>query len=299
MYVILGASGNTGRVAAQNLLARNQKVRAVGRSAEHLQPLAAKGAEVFTADLTDTAALAKAFAGADSAYVMLPPDVSSPDFRAFQERISDSIVAAVEKNRLSHIVSLSSVGADKASGTGPVVGLHNFESKLNQTSVKNILHVRAGYFMENTLAQVGAIRMAGAGMGPLRPDLKVPMIATRDIGAFVADTLVERKFQGRQSPELLGQRDLDYTESTAIIGKAIGKADLRYVQAPNDQVRAAMIQTGMSPSLVDLILEMAGALNSGFMRALEPRSARNTTPTSHEAFVQDTFLPAYNQQADA
>jgi hypothetical protein len=49
----------------------------------------------------------------------------------------------------------------------------------------------------------------------------------------------------------------------------------------------------MSRSIADLIIEMAGALNSGHMEALEPRSARNTTPTSYETFVQQSFLPRF------
>jgi uncharacterized protein YbjT (DUF2867 family) len=49
MFVVLGASGHTGAVVAKNLIAGGQKVRVVGRSAEHLQSLA-RGAEAFTAD---------------------------------------------------------------------------------------------------------------------------------------------------------------------------------------------------------------------------------------------------------
>jgi hypothetical protein len=45
---------------------------------------------------------------------------------------------------------------------------------------------------------------------------------------------------------LQGQRDLDYVEATTIIGRAIGKPDLGYIQAPDNQVRAAMVQMGMS-----------------------------------------------------
>ena len=33
------------------------------------------------------------------------------------------------------------------------------------------------------------------------------------------------------------------------------------------------------------------------MKALEPRSERNTTPTTFETFVQEVFSPAYNGQA--
>src|SRR5580700_8209136 len=299
MYVVLGASGNTGHIVAQNLLARQQKVRVVGRNAAHLQSHAAQGAEIFIGDVTDAAAVTKAFNHADSAYVMIPPNVTSNDPLGYAERVSDAIAAAVKNTGIKNVVSLSSVGADKNKGTGPVVGLHNLEQKLNLIDSANVLHLRAGYFMENTMGQVGAIRMAGAVISPIRPDLKLSMIASRDIGAFAADALLRLAFRGKQTHELLGQRDLDYTEMAAIIGKAIGKPDLKYVNPPDDQIRAAMVQMGMSDQFVSLILEMAGSLNSGYMRALEPRTSRNTTPTEYETFVAESLVPAYRQQAAA
>jgi uncharacterized protein YbjT (DUF2867 family) len=299
MHVILGASGNTGHVVAKTLLGRGQKVRAVGRNATHLQTLAANGAEIFIADLTDASALTKAFRGADSAYVMVPPNPSSTDYRALQDRTSDAIAAALQNAGVKHIVSLSSFGADKPSGTGPVVGLHNLEQKLNQIEAANVLHLRAGYFMENTLPQARVIRMMRSAVGPVRPDLTLPMIATRDIGAAAADALSELVFRGKQTQELHGQRDLNYIEAATIIGNAIGNPKLGYVQAPDDQIRAAFVQMGMSDNVAGLILEMSAALNSGHMRTLEPRTPRNTTPTPYETFVAQSFVPAYQQQQAA
>ena len=106
MYVVLGASGNTGHVVAKTLLSRGQKVRVVGRSAERLQSLAAEGAEIFVGDATDGPALARAFQGAEGAYVMLPPDLTTNNFRAFQDRVSDAIVAAVQNTGVKNVVSL-------------------------------------------------------------------------------------------------------------------------------------------------------------------------------------------------
>ncbi len=299
MYVVLGASGNTGQVVAKNLLARQQKVRVVGRNSTHLQPLAAQGAEIFVGDVTDPSALTKAFHGADSAYVMIPPNPTSNDPLAYADRASDAIAAAIKSSGVKNVVSLSSLGADKTDRTGPVLGVHYLEQKLNQIDGASILHLRAGYFMENTLPQVHTIRVTGSVIGPLRPDLKLPMIATRDIGAAAADALLNLGFHGKQTRELLGERDLDYTEIAAIIGNAINKPKLGYVHAPDDQVRSAMVQMGMSEQFVGLLLEMCASLNSGYMRALEPRTPRNTTPTSFETFVAESFVPAYQQQAAA
>ena len=299
MYVVLGASGNTGHVVANNLLAGGQKVRVVGRNAAHLQPLAAKGAETFVADVTDAGALAKAFDQADSAYVMIPPNPASTDPQGYSNRVSDAIAAAVQNAGTKNVVALSSIGADKASGTGPVVGLYNLEQKLNQVIGANVLYLRAGYFMENTLPQVNAIRMMGSIATPLRPDLKISMIATRDIGNAAAEALLHPTVRGKQTRELLGTRDLTYTEVAAIIGQAIGKPDLKYVQAPEEQFRAVLVQMGMSEQFARLLVEMIGALNSGYMRSLEPRTSQNTTPTAYETFVADTFAPAYQHQAAA
>jgi uncharacterized protein YbjT (DUF2867 family) len=299
MYVVLGASGNTGNVVAKTLLSHGQKVRVVGRSAERLKSLATEGAEIFVGDVADGPALARAFRGAKAAYVMVPPNPSSNDFRAFQDGVSDAITAAIQNAQVKSVVSLSSIGADKASGTGPVAGLYNLEQKLNSIDGANILHLRAGYFMENTLPQAAVIRMLGSIAGPVRPDLELPMIATRDIGVAAAGALLRGDFQGKSTQELLGERDITYNEVAAIIGKAIGKPSLGYIQAPDDQLRAAMVQMGMSANFVGLILEMAGALNSGYMKALDPRSTANTTPTSFETFVEEEFAPAYRQQEAA
>lgn len=189
--------------------------------------------------------------------------------------------------------------ADKPDKTGPVAGLHYLEQELNQIDGLNVLHLRAGYFMENTLAQIDIIQKMGMTVGPLRPDLKLPMIAAQDIGEAAANALLTLNSNQKQTRELLGQRDISMSEVAQIIGKAIGKPDLRYVQAPDEQVRPALIQIGMSPNMADLLLEMSASLNSGHMRALESRSSQNTTRTSYETFVTEEFAPLYEGKSAA
>ena len=297
MYVILGATGNTGSVAAENLLAKKQKVRVVGRGKERLSQLVARGAEAFVADVTDSAALTKAFKGARAIYAMVPPLMTSPDFRAYQDQVTDSIAKALEAVEVTHVVTLSSIGADKPDKTGPVVGLHVMEKRFAQVPKLNALHLRAGYFMENTLPQAGIIKSFGMMAGPVRPDLPIAVIATHDIGVAAAEALLKLDFSGQQTRELLGQRDLTYLEISKIAGAAIGKPDLSYIQLPSDKVIEAMTQMGMSKNLATLLCEMSESLNNGYMRALEPRSAANTSRTSYEEFVQKVFVPTFKGQA--
>jgi uncharacterized protein YbjT (DUF2867 family) len=299
MYVVTGATGNTGHVVARALLGKGAKVRAIGRSADRLQALVAQGAEPFVTDLTDVSLLAKAFEGAKAAYVMLPPNLGVPDYRAFQDGVTETIAAALRSARITHVVTLSSIGADKPDRTGPVLGLSYLEQQLNHINGLHVLHLRPGYFMENTLSQVGVIQKMAISVGPLRPDLKLPLIATEDVGAVAADRLLRLDFHQKNTRELQGQRDISMNEVAQIIGKVIGNPGLRYTQAPDDQVLAALIQLGMSSSIARLLLDMSAALNSGYMRALEPRSAENTTPTSYETFVAEKFKPLYEGKSAA
>ena len=297
MYVVIGATGHTGSIVAEKLLGKKEKVRAVGRDERRLERLKQKGAEAFVGDVTDASAIARAFSGAEAAYVMVPPNISSPNVPAYQERVNNALAAALENNGVRYAVALSSFGADKTDRTGPVVGLHSLEQKLEGIPGLNVLFLRAGYFMENLLPQVGVIQSTGNMAGPVRADLALPLIATRDIGAFAAEALARRDFQGKQRRELLGARDISYAQIAKVIGAAIAKTDLSYQQVPAAQLKPALTQMGMSPNMADLLLEMAEALNSGHMRALEPRSAQNTTPTTIETWVAEVFVPAFRAKA--
>lgn len=297
MYVILGASGNTGSVVANTLIEKGKKVRVVGRDLKKLSAFVSRGAEAVVADVANAEALTRAFAGAEGVYAMIPPVLTSDNYRAYQESVTEAVATAIKASGVKYIVTLSSLGADKAEKTGPVVGLHNMESRFTDIPEINVLHLRAGYFMENTLPQVGITREFGMMAGPLRADLPLPMIATKDIGAVAADALLHFNFYGQGSRELLGRRDLSYAEVARIIGTAIGKPALAYIQLPAEQVIMAMTQMGMSKNVASLLCEMAEALNDGHMKALEPRSESNTTPTSFETFVKEVFLPAYRAKA--
>jgi uncharacterized protein YbjT (DUF2867 family) len=194
---------------------------------------------------------------------------------------------------------LSSYGAHVPQGTGPVTGLHTSEQKLNAIGGLNILHLRAAYFLENNLAAIRMIQGMGIFGHALLPDLKLPMIATRDVADYAAHRLLDLDFSGKQTRELLGQRDLSMNEATAAIARAIGKPDLRYQQFPYDQMQQALTQAGFSPQKAAVYIEMFQAINASVLAAQELRSPQNTTATSFETFAQDVFAPAYHGKASA
>ena len=180
MYVVIGATGNTGRAVAETLLASGKKVRVVGRSAERLKPLIKKGAEPFVGSVDDPSAMARAFQGAKAVYAMVPPNYTAENPRADQNKIGDALARALAEARVTHVVNLSSLGAHLSNGAGPISGLHDVEKRLSTLSGAHIVHLRPAYFMENFLLNIPLIK----GQGDQRePDAaRHPHANDRDAG---------------------------------------------------------------------------------------------------------------------
>jgi len=297
MYTVLGATGHIGSVITKKLLEKGEKVRVVGRSTARLQPSVQKGAEAFIADVHDEEALTRAFQDARAAFLMLPPGLNSPDYSAEQDQESDAMAKAVRSSGLHYAVHLSSIGAQAPAGTGPISGLHRSELKLNAVEKLNVLHLRPAYFFENHLAGINMIQMMGLFGGAMKGDMPIPMIATKDIGAYAAERLLKLDFKGKHTQELLGERDVSLNEVASTIGRALNKAELRYAQFPYDQVEKVLVQMGTPARTASYFIEMFEGFNNGIVVGTERRSAENTTPTSIETFVKEVFVPAYQGMA--
>ena len=246
---------------------------------------------------TIEAARTASFMGADAVYAVVPPDVTSDDVIGHYDRISEALVAAIKASGVKHVVTLSSVGAQLREGSGPVLGLHRMEEKINTIHHVNVLHLRPGAFMQNMLAQIPVIQRFGAVAGIIKGDVAYSMISTKDIGAVAAQTLETRDFTGKSTRELLGPRDVSTNEAAKIIGAAIGKPELSYMEAPVPMFVTGLRQAGMSANMAELIAEMMLSISSGVQKPEEPRSARNFTPTTFESFVAEEFAPAYRGKA--
>ncbi len=293
MIAVMGATGNTGKRVAEILLGRGERVRVIGREAKKLQPLVKKGAEAAVGDATDAPFLARAFAGADAAYTLLPPDLGAADLRAFQDRVGGATARALRKSGVRHVVFLSSQGADLAEGTGPIAGLHAQEERLRPLGMNGLL-LRPAYFFENFYGSLGLIKEQGLNGGAIAPDVKLPMIATRDIADAAAAALATRGFSGVVVRDLLGPRDLTLAEATRILGEKIGKPDLKYVQFSYSDFAGALVQMGASKDAARLVAEMSRAFNEGRIRPVGGRTPASTTPTTFESFAE-TLAQAYRQ----
>jgi uncharacterized protein YbjT (DUF2867 family) len=291
-FVIIGGTGHTGKPIALGLLEKGHKVRIVSRDADKAKELIDKGAEHFSGSSQDTAFLKKAFEGADALYAMIPYNYSAGDFTAFQESHAKAIAEALKGSTIKYVVTLSSVGAHLASGGGVVQGLHSMEQLFNTLDGINVLHLRPTYFLENALGMIGMIKMMGILGTPMKGDLKLPMVATKDIAAVGLKHLLALDFSGKSHEYILGARDYSYNEIVKIYGKAIGKPDLNYVQFPYEDAKAGMMQMGMGESASGKMIEFVKSVNEGRVQEDFKRTPGNTTPTTAEEFAH-VFKMAY------
>jgi uncharacterized protein YbjT (DUF2867 family) len=259
MYAIAGVTGHTGSVVADTLLAQGKPVRVIVRDAAKGAPWKAKGAEVAIADLADRTALAKALAGAAGAYLLLPPDVTTKTPIETNAARTEALAGAIQDAAVPHVVFLSSIGAQHATGTGPIRALHHAEQRLAATGAA-LTFVRAAYFQENWGAALG---MLPQGLLPtfVPAGFAYPQVATTDIGRTAAAALVEGG-TGRQIIELSGPRDLTAHDVAAaaatLTGKPVAASD-----APTSAVVPTFTSFGLSAEVADLFREMYEGIASG------------------------------------
>jgi uncharacterized protein YbjT (DUF2867 family) len=150
--------------------------------------------------------------------------------------------------------------------------------------------LRCGYFMENLYGQLNVIQNMNVIGSPVKPDLKFPIVATKDIAEVAAKRLSVLGFSGVSVEYVLGPKDLNFNEIASIIGKAIGKPDLKYVQFQDQDAVKGMMQGGLSKSTAEALVEFSEAMNKGEVTATLKRTPENTTPTSLEEFAKTFAL---------
>jgi len=290
MFVIAGATGNTGSVAASTLLAQGKPVTVLVRDARKAESWRQKGAHVAPASLEDTHAVAKALAGAEGAYLLIPPNYKAEDALGYGFRVGEALAGAVKTSGIPHVVLLSSVAAQHAQGTGPIRSLHHAESVL-WPAAKNLTLLRAAYFLQNWASGVEGVRNQGVLHNFLTPERKIPMVSTADIGRIAAEYLMDPA-RGRCVVELAGPEDYSPQDIAQTFAAALGKP-VKLETHPLDAVIPTMTALGFSQDVARLFREMTEGINSGHV-AYEGKDAKfqRGKVTASEAINQMLGLSA-------
>jgi uncharacterized protein YbjT (DUF2867 family) len=258
-FAVFGVTGRTGAATADALLRSGQAVRVVVRDAAKGEPWHARGAEVAVADLTDLSSMTAALMQVRGAYLVNPQHYDREDLFERAELIADIAARSAHAAGVPKLVALSSVGADRESGTGWIMMNRLFEQRLAKAGIPTTF-LRAAYFMENWAPMVGqAMRGAILPTFLAPPQRPIPMVATVDVGRAAAALLQEEAKDTRavivSGPEAYAPNDV-----AAIVSAMLGKpVDVDVV--PESAWPAALAGAGFSKVALAGFTEMTRGLN--------------------------------------
>lgn len=276
MLALIGLTGQTGSAAADALLSAGHDLRALVRDPARAADWARRGVRLETGDVADAEALRRTFAGAEAAYLMIPPVPAHPDPVGFYAAVAEAARDAARATGLGRLVLLSSEGAHLAAGTGPILGLHRAEAILADAAPR-LTRLRPSYFQENWRSVLGPAAAEGILPTMLADlDARRPMVAAADIGRVAAELLAEAAAPALV--ELSGPAEYSARDAAAAIGAALGR-EVRPVQPPREAWEGILREAGLGAGYARLIAEMYDGINSRHIRfsgAGEQRRGRIT-----------------------
>ena len=275
-YVVAGATGHVGSVVAQSLLDSGRKVRVIVRDTHKAERWKKRGAHVGQVDLSNVHDLLNGLRGTEAAFLILPPfPPNTTGVRGKAKKMIDAMVHAISGTDVKHVVFLSSVGAQHAEGTGPVVLLHDAEQEL-RTLKTPVTFLRPCYFIENWAP---ALPDAKEGLLNtfLPADTKWPQIATHDVGQ-VAGKLVLEHPKAHRVVELAGPEDVCPSDVAGVLSRLL-ETEVEPLEEPLDQVAEAFTGMGFSPEMAQMYQQLYQGLASRRIAPEHPESVVRGTDT--------------------
>ena len=294
---ITGSLGNISKPLAKQLIAAGHQVTIVSSNADKISVIEALGAKAAIGSIADLDFLAAAFCGADVVYTMVPPNMGAADNREYARNTAANYAEAIQEAGITRVVNLSSIGAHIDGGTGQISGTHDAEIVLNGLENVAIKHIRAGFFYVNFYANINMIKNLGFLGSNYDASTRLIMVHPYDIAAAIAEEL-QQPFAGK-SVRYITSDDRTLGEVAAILGAAISKPDLQWIEFTDEQALNGLLQAGLPPEASRNFVEMGTAVRKGIL--WEDYDAKNTKPTGKiklEDFAKEFAGTFKGQQAD-
>jgi uncharacterized protein YbjT (DUF2867 family) len=263
-FVVTGSLGNISKPLAEELVASGHSVTVVSSKADKTEQIEALGAKAAIGSVDDVAFLTKTFTGADAVYTMVPPNFGAGDWKKYIASIGENYAEAIHAAGVKNVVNLSSMGAHMPEGCGPVSGLYFVEKALNALEGVNVKHLRPGFFYTNFLANVGMVKHMGIIGGNYGENASLVLVHPTDIAEVAAEELQGLSFKGK-SVRYIASDEKTTHEVAAILGKAIGKPELPWINFKDEDTIGGMMQAGLPEDIAKNYAEMGAAMRSGEM----------------------------------
>ena len=290
---VVGATGRIGAQLTRRLLSAGHQVKALSRGGPALDELVKIGAEPCLASF-DTGAgdLGQALQDVEAAFLMVKTDWNN--IEGHYPVVAQRFVDALRGSPVRLAVSLSAMGSDVNGKTGHSECFYHLDEKLNELTTIDLVHLRAAWFMENTLAWTGSVAKYGRLAWFYRPDLKMPWVATDDIAGLAEQELTHPTGEHRVIREV-GSQDLTMDELAAIIGRELGRpVAYRCIDRRRQDIEDEFLKRFGTPERWLDDSRSADAYNQGVVRfQANGPPLRPLLPTTMEAFIKDVWKPQY------
>lgn len=254
---VTGSLGNISRPLVENLVKAGHEVTVISSREAKAAEIKSLGAKAAIGSIEDVAFLTKAFTGADAVYTMVPPNFAATDWRKYIGGIGKNYAEAIKAAKVKNVVNLSSVGAHLPDGTGPIKGLYDVEHSLNGLDGVAVKHLRAGVFYVNYYSNVNMIKHMGILGSNYAENNQLSLVHPTDIADAVAEEL-QKPLAGKTVRYVVSD-EKTASQAASILGAAIGKPDLKWVEFSDADALAGMRQAGLPEEIAKNYVEMGKA----------------------------------------
>ncbi len=293
--IITGSLGHISRSLVQKLTVAKHDVTVISSNSDRKSEIEALGAKAAIGTVSDLAFVTETFKGADAVYTMVPPTYAAPDWKQYIAGIGKIYAQAIAAAGVKNVVNLSSMGAHMPENCGPVSGLYYVEQGLNALEGVNVMHLRPGFFYYNFFANIGMIKHMNIIGGNYGEGAKLVLADTHDIAEIAADELLSLSFTGK-SIRYIASDEKTTDEVASILGKAIGKPDLKWINFSDADTLGGMLQNGVPEEVAKNYTEMGAAMHSGEMASEYNKSRSDSFGKNNFESFAPVFAAAYSQQ---
>nr|WP_314499040.1 NAD(P)H-binding protein [uncultured Chryseobacterium sp.] len=262
--IITGSLGNVAKPLAQQLIAEGHDVTVISSSESKKSEIESLGAQAAIGSITDLNFLITTFRDADAAFLMTPPNMGGVNIVENTVNAGKNCADAVQQTGVKRIVMLSSIGAESPVDNGPIKGLYFIEKLYHNLENTSVTFLRAGYFYLNFFNDIPLIKNAGITGGNYPSEVKVPLVHPADIAKAAASELV--KDSVGKNVRYIVSDVRPASDFAAVLGHAIGKPELPWVEFKDEDSLNGMLQAGLPQEMAELYTEMGLGIRTGVVQ---------------------------------
>jgi uncharacterized protein YbjT (DUF2867 family) len=290
MIVVTAPTSTIGRDVVEYLLDRDTPLRLVARDPARLSPEVRARTEVIQGSHGDPAVIDRACQGAKAVFWLAPNIPDAPTVHASFAGFARPASEAFARRDVERVVGISALGrgTPMADHAGLVTASLAMDDLIAACGVA-YRAILCPSLMRNLLNQVDAIKEQHAYFMALDPDLRRPLVSSRDVAARCSELLTDDSWHGSDEVACLGPEDLAPREMAAIVSDVVG-FEVAYKQIPGSALKQRLLGIGYSEAMAQGMVDMFDAKNRGLDNA-EPRNEASRTPTTFRQWCEKIIRP--------